>query len=465
MTGEGSVDLSDDCKFDFLSLQRACETSVPYQRIGKVYSTKGAVCEVNLSKAVVGSNVEFITEFGARCLGEVVGIKGNRCLAMPYRDIPGINSETKVYLKDLTTTVSLSPNLLGRVVNFRCQPIDNLEAIKFGGEGSEVRSVFGEPINPLERPEIRKPLHTGVHAINCFMTTGRGQRLAIMAGSGVGKSVTLGMIAQNTSADINVIALIGERGREVFEFIENDLGKEGLARSVVIVATSDESPLVRTKAAYVATTVAEYFRDQGNHVLLLMDSITRFAMANREISVVSGEPPGPKGYSPSVFSKLSKLFERAGMVSSGKSITGFYTVLVEGGDIDEPISDAVRAISDGHIILSRKLASAGQFPAIDILDSISRLMNKVVTREHRIVANYLRGLLAAYKNNEELILAGAYAKGTNDKVDKSISIYDDLMNLMRQEQDMHETMSIDELYEKMVELARKAELSVNPSTI
>ena len=450
--------------FDFLSLHRACKGSSPYQKIGKVYSSKGPVCEVNLSKAVVGSNVEFVTECGQKYLGEVIGIKGSRCLAMPYRDIPGINSETKVYLKDLTTTVFLSPDLLGRVVDYKCQPIDNLGAIKFEEDESEVRSIFGKPINPLERPEIKKSLNTGVHAINCFMTAGRGQRLAIMAGSGVGKSVTLGMIAQNTSADVNVIALIGERGREVFEFIEHDLGKEGLERSVIIVATSDESPLVRSKAAYVATTVAEYFRDQGNDVLLLMDSITRFAMANREISVVSGEPPGLKGYSPSVFSKLSKLFERAGMVSSGKSITGFYTVLVEGGDLDEPVSDAVRAISDGHIILSRKLASAGQFPAIDILASISRLMNKVVTREHRIVANYLRGLLAIYKDNEEMILAGAYAKGTNAKVDKAIVIYDDLMNLMRQEQDMHESMSIDQLYEKMVELARKAEWSSDSET-
>ena len=446
--------------FDFMSLHKAFERSSPYQKIGKVYSTQGPVCEVSLSRAVVGSNVEFITEFGEKVLGEVVAIKGNRCLAMPYRDIPGINSETKVYLKDLTTTIPLSPHLVGRVVDFRCQPIDKMGTINSGEGECEVRSIFGSAINPLERPEIKKALNTGVHAINCFMTAGRGQRLAIMAGSGVGKSVTLGMIAQNTSADINVIALIGERGREVFDFIENDLGKEGLERSIIVAATSDESPLVRIKAAYVATTIAEYFRDCGNDVLLLMDSITRFAMAYREISVVTGEVPGPKGYSPSVFSKLSKLFERAGVVSTGKSITGFYTVLVEGGDFDEPVSDAIRAISDGHIILSRKLASAGQFPAIDILASISRLMNKVVTREHRIVANYLRGLLSAYRENEDMILAGAYAKGSNEKVDKAIVIYDDFMNLMKQEQDMHESMSIEELYDKMVELARKAELSL-----
>ena len=444
--------------FDFLSLRRSCEKSKPYQRIGKVYSSKGPICEVSLSRAIIGSTVEFVTEFGESCMGEIIGIAGKRCFAMPYRDMTGINSETKVYLRDLTTTIPLSPELLGRIVDFRCSPIDKLGPINFGVEGCETRSIFGKAINPLDRPEIKNSLDTGVHAIDCFMTAGKGQRLAIMAGSGVGKSVTLGMIAQNTNADINVIALIGERGREVSEFIENDLGKEGLERSVVVTATSDESPLARIKAAYVATTIAEYFRDCGNDVLFLMDSITRFAMANREISVVSGDIPGPRGYSPSVFPKLSKIFERAGTISTGKSITGFYTVLVEGGDLDEPISDSVRAISDGHIILSRDLASSGHFPAIDILASISRLMNKVVTREHRIVANYLRGLLAAYRDNEGMILAGAYAKGTNVKVDKAICIYEDLTNLMKQEQGMMESFSREELYEKMVEIARKAEM-------
>ena len=445
-----------------MSLQGACQKSKPYQRIGKIYSTKGPICEVSLSRAIVGSTVEFVTEFGERCMGEIIGIAGKRCFAMPYRDMTGINSETKVYLRDLTTTIPLSPDLLGRIVDFRCAPIDKLGPINFKPDVSESRSIFGKPINPLERPEIKEPLDTGVHAIDFFMTAGKGQRLAIMAGSGVGKSVTLGMIAQNTNADINVIALIGERGREVAEFIDNDLGKEGLKRSVVVTATSDESPLARIKAAYVATTIAEYFRDCGNDVLFLMDSITRFAMANREISVVSGDIPGPRGYSPSVFPKLSKIFERAGMVSTGKSITGFYTVLVEGGDLDEPISDSVRAISDGHIVLSRELASAGHFPAIDVLDSISRLMNKVITREHRIVATYLRGLLAAYKDNEGMILAGAYAKGTNVKVDKAIAIYEDLVNLMKQEQGMSESLSREDLYERMVELARKAETSLEP---
>ena len=456
------MEKSKESDINFSEIYEYVKSATPYQKIGKVYSNKGSIYEVSLARAIIGSNVDFITESGEQCPGEVVGIRGNRCMAMPYRDITGINSETKVYLKGLTTTIRVSQNLLGRVVDFRCNPIDGLGRIEVEDEEKgEVRSIFNSPANPLERTEIKKQLNTGVHAINCFMTAGRGQRMAIMASSGVGKSVTLGMIAQNTNADVNVIALVGERGREVLEFIENDLGEEGLKRSVVVVATSDESPLIRMKAAYVATTIAEYFRDCGKDVLMLMDSITRFAMANREVSLIAGEPPGQRGYSPSVFAKMSKLMERAGTAPNGKSITGFYTVLVEGGDLDEPISDAVRAVSDGHIILSRKLATSGHFPAIDILESISRLMNKVVSKEHRIVSGYLRKLLAAYRENEDYINMGSYARGSNPSVDKALVIYDDLMNLVRQDQGMHESLSIEELYDRMVELARKAESSVS----
>lgn len=445
---------------DLEAIHKVYEYHSPYQKIGKVISNNGAVYEVNLSRAVIGANVEFVTEFGDSSLGEVVAIKGNRCLAMPYNELPGINSETRVYLKDLTTHIKIGQGHLGRVIDFQGNPIDDKGPI----EGDmEIRSIFGEPINPLQRPPIAESLDTGIHAINCFMTAGKGQRLAIMAGSGVGKSVTMGMIAKNTSADINVIALIGERGREVIEFIQNDLGEEGLKRSVVIVATSDQSPLIRAKAAYTATTMAEYFRDQNQDVLFMMDSITRFAMAYREIGLNAGEPPGQKGYPPGVFARLPKLMERAGTKANCGSITGMYTVLVEGGDMDEPIADAVRAISDGHIILSRELAAKNQFPAVDILQSISRVMNKVVSREHRIVSSHLRDLLAAYKNNEDLINVGAYAPGSNPKVDKAISIYDDLMELMKQLQDMNEPLSIEDLFDNMVELARKAENSVGAS--
>jgi flagellum-specific ATP synthase len=444
---------------DLSSIHKNYEYSSPFQKIGKVFANKGMVFEINLPRAPIGANVEFVTEFGDRSLGEVVGINGNRCMAMPYDELSGINSETRVYLKDLTTTIKISEGFLGRVIDFQGNPIDGkgpIEQINI-----EPRSIYGQPINPLDRPPIKEALDTGIHAINCFMTAGKGQRFAIMAGSGVGKSVTLGMIAQNSSADINVIALIGERGREVLEFIESDLGPEGLKRSVVVVATSDSSSLIRTKAAYVATTIAEYFRDKNADVLLMMDSITRFAMANREISLSAGEPPGQKGYTPSVFAKLPKLMERAGTKAGAGSITGVYTVLVEGGDMDEPIADAVRAIADGHIILSRELASRNQFPAIDVLSSLSRVMSKVSTKEHRIVASHLRDLMASYKANEDLINVGAYAKGSNPKVDKAILIYEDIINLLRQNQGMTEFLSIEVLYDRMVEIARKAENITN----
>lgn len=440
---------------DLSSIHKNYEYSSPYQKIGKVYANKGMVFEINLSRAPIGSNVEFVTEFGDKSLGEVVGINGTRCMAMPYDELSGINSETRVYLKDLTTTIKISEAMLGRVVDFQGNPIDGKGPIE--PINVEARSIYGHALNPLERPPIREPLDTGIHAINCFMTAGKGQRFAIMAGSGVGKSVTLGMIAENSSSDVNVIALIGERGREVLEFIESDLGPEGLKRSVVVVATSDSSALIRMKAAYVATTIAEYFRDKNQDVLLMMDSITRFAMANREISLSAGEPPGQKGYTPSVFARLPKLMERAGTKAGAGSITGIYTVLVEGGDMDEPIADAVRAIADGHIVLSRELASRNQFPAIDVLASLSRVMSKVASREHKIVASHLRDLLASYKANEDLINVGAYAKGSNPKVDKAILIYDDLMNLMKQNQGMTEFLTIDTLYDRMVDIARKAE--------
>jgi flagellum-specific ATP synthase len=448
---------------DIESIHKAYEYASPYKKIGKVVASKGMLYEVNLSRAVIGSNVEFETETGTRCLGEVVAINGNMCMVMPYEEITGINSETKVTLKELTTSITIGPEYIGRVIDFQGNPIDGKGPIE--RNNIETRSIFGSPINPLERPPISQSLDSGVNAINAFMTMGKGQRLAIMAGSGVGKSVTLGMIAQCSSADINIIALIGERGREVLEFIENDLGPEGLKKSVVVVATSDTSPLIRTKAAFVATTFAEYFRDQNKDVLLMMDSVTRFAMATREISLSAGDPPGQKGYTPTVFAQLPKLLERAGTKSNAGSITGVYTVLVEGGDMDEPIADAVRGISDGHIILSRELASKNQFPAIDVLQSLSRVMSKVVSNEHRIVAGHLRDLLASYKENEDLINVGAYARGSNEKVDKALVIYDDLMDLLKQIQGLSSPINPEELYDKLVTLAKKAEETINPPPV
>ncbi|AYF45567.1 MULTISPECIES: FliI/YscN family ATPase [Halobacteriovorax] len=439
---------------DLEAIHKAYEYATPYQKVGKVCASKGMLYEVNLSRAVIGSNVEFVTEFGDRCLGEVVSIDGPKCLTMPYSEISGINSETKVFLKELVTKVNVGEQYLGRVIDFQGNPIDGKGPIK---KSNEVRSIFGKPINPLERPPISQVLDTGVNAINAFMTAGKGQRLAIMAGSGVGKSVTLGMVAQKSSADVNVIALIGERGREVREFIEHDLGEEGLKKSIVVVATSDTSALIRMKAAYVATTFAEYFRDQNQDVLLMMDSITRFAMASREISLSAGDPPGQKGYTPTVFAQLPKLMERAGTKANAGSITGIYTVLVEGGDMDEPIADAVRGISDGHIILSRELASKNQFPAIDVLQSLSRVMNKVVTSEHRVVAGHMRDLMSAYRDNEDLINVGAYARGSNPKVDKAMIIIEQLNDLLKQMQGEDHYQTIEELYDSMVGLAKYAE--------
>lgn len=444
-------------KLDFRQIYKDFESRTPYQNIGKIQSSQGLLYEATLPRAVIGCGVEFVTQVGTRTMGEVVGIEGDRCKVMPYDDIEGINSETKIYLKDLTTTVKVSHAMLGRVVDYLGNPIDGKGPIR--GQ-TESRSIYGQPLNPLERPTIRQSLDTGINAINAFMTAGKGQRLAIMAGSGVGKSTLMGMVARNTSADINVIALIGERGREVLEFIESDLGEEGLKRSVIVVATSDSSALVRSKAAYTATTIAEYFRDDNQDVILMMDSITRFAMANREIGMSAGEPPGQKGYGPSVFAKLPKLMERAGTKKNAGSITGIYTVLVEGGDMDEPIADAVRAIADGHIVLSRELAAKNHYPAIDVLDSVSRVMNKVVTREHTIVSSHLRDLLSAYRETEDLINVGAYAMGTNPKVDKAIIVYNDLIELLRQREG--ESQSIDDVYDRLVDIARKGETEVDP---
>ena len=450
--------MNENNLLDLDQIYKTYEYSSPYQKVGKICSSRGTLFEVNLPKAVIGSGVEFVTEFGTNCLGEIVAINGHKCMAMPYEDLTGINSETRVYLKELTTMIRVGDDLLGRVVDFRGLPIDGHGEIK---RSKEIRSIFGKVSNPLERREITEIFDSGINAINAFMTIGKGQRIAIMAGSGVGKSITLGMIAQKSSADINVIALIGERGREVLEFIQNDLGSEGMKKSVVICATSDTSPLIRIKAAFVATTIAEYFRDKDNDVLFMMDSITRFAMAQREISLSVGDPPGPKGYTPMVFSSLPKLLERAGQKEGKGSITGIYTVLVEGGDMEEPITDAVRGISDGHIILSRELAVKSQFPPIDILESLSRLMNKIVSDEHKVIASYLRDLISSYRDNEDLINIGAYAKGSNPKVDKAIFIYEPLMDLLKQIHGSSSPMSMDDLYENMVDLSKKAEEHIN----
>lgn len=369
-------------------------------------------------------------------LAEVVGFKDNIVSLMPLGSLDGIGPGSQVIATGKSMHVSVSDNLLGRVLDGLGNPMDDKGAI-----GSSVLyPIYNDPPEPLNRKIIKAPLHTGVKAIDGLLTIGKGQRIGIFAGSGVGKSTILGMLARNTSADINIICLIGERGREVNEFIENDLQKDGLRRSVVVVATSDQPALVRLKAAYVATTIAEYFRDQGKDVLLMMDSLTRFAMAQREVGLSIGEPPVSRGFTPSVFSVLPKLLERSGTSNKG-SITAFYTVLVDGDDMNEPITDTVRGILDGHIVLSRVLANRNHYPSIDILASISRLMSNIITDHHKELANEIKKILSIYKDSEDLINIGAYQKGSNKKVDLAIEKIDSINQFLTQS--IQENVSFD----------------------
>lgn len=360
-------------------------------------------------------------------LAEVVGFRDETVILMPLGDMEDLGPGWEVEATGKKMMVSVGTELLGRVLDGLGNPIDGKGPLKT----KMSYPVLNEPPNPIERSMIKQPMPLGIRAIDAFLTCGVGQRLGIFAGSGVGKSTLLGMIARNTKADINVIGLVGERGRELNSFIKKDLGEEGLKRSVIVVATSDKPPLVRTRAAFTATAIAEYFRDQGKDVLLMMDSVTRFAMAQREVGLAAGEPPVTRGYTPSVFATLPKLLERAGTSSKG-SITGIYTVLVDGDDLNEPISDAVRGILDGHIVLSRDLANRNHYPAIDILSSVSRLMNDVVTPDHRQLAGKVKNILSVYKEAEDLINIGAYAKGNNPKIDEALKYIDEIEKFLKQ---------------------------------
>jgi flagellum-specific ATP synthase len=325
-------------------------------------------------------------------------------------------------------SIGVGKGLLGRVIDGLGNPIDNKGPIEFVDE----YPIYADPINPLDRGRIKEPMDLGIRVLNSLFTCGKGQRMGIFSGSGVGKSVLMGMIARNTNAHVNVIGLIGERGREVREFLEKNLGEEGLKRSVVVVAASDMHPLIRMRAAYVATTVSEYFRDQGSDVLLMVDSLTRFAMAQREVGLSVGEPPTTKGYTPSVFSLLPKLLERSGIVEGLGSITGLYTILVEGDDFNEPISDAARSILDGHISLSRSLANKNHYPAVDVLQSISRVMIDIVDEEHKKTANRLLNIVATYRKAEDLINIGAYVNGSNSEIDRAIKMIENVNTFCKQ---------------------------------
>ncbi len=406
----------------------------PIKQNGTVSQIIGLIVESTGPNASIGDVCYIQNTEGQLHIAEVVGFKNDKTLLMPLQELYGIAPGNQVSTYRETFSVGVGMELMGRILDGLGNPIDEGPQLKL----KEKRSVYSLPPNPLTRQRITEPLELGIRAIDGTLTIGKGQRTGIFAGSGVGKSVLLGMMARNTAADVNVIALIGERGREVRDFIESDLGAEGLSRSVIIVATSDQAALTRIKGALVATTIAEYFRDLGLNVLLMMDSVTRYAMAMREIGLAVGEPPTTKGYTPSVFANLPKLLERAGTSNKG-TITGLYTVLVEGDDMDEPIADAARSILDGHIVLSRKLAAKGHYPAIDVLSSISRVMNNIITPEHKKGARRLFEVLATYKEAEDIINIGAYSQGSNPNIDYSISKINAINNFLRQqiEQNSH----------------------------
>jgi len=396
---------------------------------GKVSDVIGLVIVSTGPNVALGEVCRIVDKEGnAVCSSEVVGFKDGKVLSIALGEVQKISPACEIIASGKSFSIPLGDELLGRVIDGLGIPIDNKGEIK----AVSLRSIYREPPGPLERKRITAPLQTGIRAIDGLLTIGKGQRVGIFAGSGVGKSVTLGMIARNTNADVNVIVLLGERGREVREFIEKDLGEEGLKRSVVVCATSDKSALIRMKAAFIGTTIAEYFRDLGKDVVLMMDSVTRFAMAQREIGLTIGEPPTTKGYTPSVFAILPKLLERAGNTDKG-SITGFYTVLVDGDDMNEPIADAVRSILDGHIVLSRKLAHKGQYPAIDPLQSISRVMPDIVSADHLDRASTFNEILSTYNEAEDLINIGAYMRGSNPHIDNALAKIPSLRSFLKQE--------------------------------
>ncbi len=421
------------------------ECVLPTALTGSIAQTIGTTVAAAGFPAPLGAVAEIQRQAGPPLLAEVVGFRDDLTILYPLSDLQGVRRGTRVRLARTTHWVRVGAELLGRVVNAEGCAIDGRSQPALVHR----TSLHRKPPEACLRPRIDRPLATGVRAIDGLLTCGRGQRIGIFSGSGVGKSVLLGMMARYTAADVIVIALIGERGREVNEFIQRDLGPAGLAKSVVVVATSDEPALVRTQAASTATAIAEHFRDQGKDVLLLMDSLTRFALAQREIGLAAGEPPTTRGFTPSVFALLPKLVERAGRTPQG-SITAFYTVLVEGDDSNEPIADTVRGLLDGHTWLSRKLSGRGHFPAIDVLESISRLMPDVADEQHRQATYSLRDLLAAYRDHEDLISIGAYQRGSNKRVDAAIDMQEDIARYLRQP--VEQPSSLDEARSELLRL-------------
>ncbi|MDR1025364.1 MAG: FliI/YscN family ATPase [Treponema sp.] len=415
----------------FTKYRQTAESTDPIKCVGRVSKVQGILVESRGPQATVGEICRIVARGGQNVISaEVVGLRNEIVQLMAYRETTGVEIGDRVIASGSTLEVPVSRRLLGRVLDYRGNPMDGK-----GDIGESLRyPAITRPPDSLSRPQVTDRIVTGVRAIDGLLAVGRGQRMGIFAGSGVGKSTLLGMIARNTNADVNVVALIGERGREVIEFIENDLGEEGLARSVLVVSTSDSAPLARLRGAYTATAVAEYFRDQGLDVMLLFDSVTRVAWAQREIGLSSGEPPATRGYPPSVFDSMPKLLERCGTSERG-TITGFYTILVEGDDMDEPVADTVRGILDGHIVLSRNLAQAGHYPAIDVLQSISRKALKVSGKESTRAALDVRRHMAIYAEAEDLINVGAYHAGSNADIDAAIAKHQAIRNFLVQNLD------------------------------
>ena len=434
-------------RFSLAKYHRCVDTACTIQANGKVTDVVGLVIEAQGPVSRLGTVCDIYTRGDShKITAEVLGFKDNKVLLMPLEEIRGIGPGCPIVARQQRAVIPVGSGLLGRVIDGLGNPIDNKGSIAAESE----YPIYGTPINPLSRRRISKPLDLGIRAVNGLLSVGCGQRMGIFAGSGVGKSVLLGMIARKTAADVNVIALIGERGREVNEFIEKELGEKGLQRSVIVVATSDHLPLIRMRGAFIATAIAEFFRDQGRHVNLMMDSVTRFAMAQREIGLALGEPPTTKGYTPSVFTLLPKLCERAGTSANRGTITGLYTVLVEGDDTNEPIADALRSILDGHINLTRDLANQGHYPAIDVLSSISRVMDDIIDPTHRKHANKLKETLAVYRKAEDLINIGAYVAGSNPKIDYAIEMIEKINRYLKQ--DIDETTDFTESISQLARL-------------
>ena len=431
-----------------LALEEQVRRILPYGLTGRVTRVVGLTVAAAGFPAPLGAVCRLHREHGSAIDAEVVGFHGEETLMLSYAELGGVRRGNRVTLVQSVPGARVGDRLLGRVLDGRGRLLDGGPPIVLPHRVS----LYPAPTSPLDRPRIDAPLGTGLRAIDSLLTCGKGQRLGLFSGSGVGKSTLLGQMARASSADVNVVVLVGERGREVREFLERDLGPEGLSRSVIVTATNDEPALVRLRAAFLGTAVAEYFRNSGRDVLLMMDSVTRVALAQREIGLAAGEPPATRGYPPSVFALLPRLLERSGRTARG-SITGLYTVLVEADDANEPVSDSVRSILDGHIMLSRKLAQQAHWPAIDVLDSVSRSMNEIITPEHRQAAEGLRQLMAAYRQSEDLISVGAYQAGSNATVDLAIRMHDAINTFLRQ--GTQEQVSYQDAVEGLLNLERQ----------